>query len=797
MSHVTFGSFRLDRSMHRLQRGADIIPLRPKTFAVLEYLLARPGRLVTKDEILTAVWPDTAVSDTVLKVCVREVREALGDDPDAPRYIETAHRLGYRFIGLVSSTNLPSPISSLVGRQAEIDEISRRFDTSRLVTLVGAGGSGKSRLAIEVARSTRDDFADGVWWVDLAPVGDERFVVQAAALAFGIRDQPGESLALLLARFLSTREMLLVVDNCEHVIGAAGDLLQSLLHRAPRLRILATSREPFKTAGECICPVSPLSVPAVNVTQHAARQYDAVKLFEERARAASASFTLSDANCDAVASICRRLDGMPLAIELAAARVSALPVEQIATRLDTCFRLLTTPRRAELPRHETLRAAIDWSYDLLTTAERRLLRHLSVFVDSFTLEAVEYVSAAPDDRDSDIVETMSRLIDKSLVFVSDSGPNGAWRYRLLETVRQYAEEKLSAEDDASAVSTRHRDYYARLVDDAESTINTSDRQAVLGALDREHANVRVAIERALHGEAYADVARMTGALFWFWFHRGLWREGRTLLQAVLDRVRDATPSHARLLLGDGVLAWAQGDQDDAGRRLEECITIARAIDDRSTMVQALHFLAMVRLAAGRSLEGREPAEEAVRIARGSNDPFGLALALASYGVLLLQLGELGEARAILEESVERGRAMRDAWAVALPLRNLAIMASRLGQFERARQRLEESLEGLAALGEKWFLSRSIETLAEVLAWQGQFERAAHLFGAAESLRDAVGAPVLAFYRTDYDEALARTRQALGTAAFQHGWSQGRRMLPDAAVAYALARNNHQEQSRAG
>ena len=328
MPQVSFGPFRLDSAERRLHSGATVIPLRPKTFAVLDYLVARAGRLVTKEQLLAAVWPDTAITDTVLKVCVREIREALGDDPEHARYVETAHRLGYRFVGQVSITNLPAPVSSLVGRRREIEDIARTLDGSRLVTLVGAGGSGKSRLALEAAAALRDRFEDGVWWVDLSSLNDPAFVPQAAAVALGVRDQPGELLTAVLARYVSTREMLLAVDNCEHLLAASAALLQTLMRTGPRLRVLATSREPLNTDGERVYLVPALSVPvsASVLTASQALEYDAIRLFDERARAVLPSFVLSEGNCGTVVEICRHLDGLPLAIELAAARVPAVPI---------------------------------------------------------------------------------------------------------------------------------------------------------------------------------------------------------------------------------------------------------------------------------------------------------------------------------------------------------------------------------------------------------------------------------------------------------------------------------------
>ena len=578
--HVTFGPFRLDRVNRSLHRGASVIPLRPKAFAVLDYLVTRAGRLVTKEQLLAAVWPNTAVTDTVLKVCVREIRDVLGDDPDVPRFVETAHRLGYRFIGQTSHTNLPATLSSLVGRQREILEITQMLDVSRLLTLVGPGGSGKSRLALEVARSVGEKFDDGVWWIDLAPLGGECFVPQAVAAALGVREQPGHDLTQTLARFLASRELLLVVDNCEHVIAASACLLRDLLHAAPRLRILATSREPLRSEGEQLWLVPPLSFPETNeaLTPVHALQYEAVRLFDERARAALPSFVLSAANCQAVIEACRRLDGMPLAIELAASRVRALSAEQIAARLDDCFRVLSGGHRTELPRHQTLRAAIDWSYDLLTETERGMLRRLSVFVDSFTLEAAEEVASGLETDGADVVDIMSHLIDKSLVLVTDR--QGAYlRYRLLETVRQYANQKLLAADDASRASMQHAEHYLRFAEAIEPSINTSARQARLRVLEREHSNIRIALERLSRAAVHDRASRLASALFWFWFHRGNWGEGRAFLGAAIQG--DDRPTHfrARALLGDGVLAWTVGDLAAAGPRLEESAALGRAVED--------------------------------------------------------------------------------------------------------------------------------------------------------------------------------------------------------------------------
>ena len=376
------------------------------------------------------------------------------------------------------------------------------------------------------------------------------------------------------------------------------------------------------------------------------------------------------------------------------------------------------------------------------------------------------------------------MIDKSLVHVTDREGTHL-RYRLLETVRQYTYQKLLAAEDAAPALAQHADHYMRLAEGIASGLNTSARPTWLAVLEREHANLRIALERPSGDGARDRASRLASALFWFWFHRGHWREGRTFLSAAIDRDQRPTPSRARALLGDGVLAWTEGDMGAAGPRLEEAAALGRTIDDLPTAAHALHFLAMVRLGEGDTAAGCSLGEQAVALARQAGDAFCLTLALASHGVVLVALERYDDARAALEESVARGRKDGDAWVVALPLRNLAIMAYRQQDYDSARTLLEESLRGLRAVGEKWFLSRSMETLGEVMTAAGESERAAHLFGAAETLREAVGASVLAFYRADYERAIGLARTALGQERFESCWTAGRALSPDEAVAYAL------------
>lgn len=786
--HVLFGPFRLETANQRLYRGEAAIPLRPKSFAVLEYLVARPGRLVKKHELLDAVWPETAVVDVVLKVCVQELREALGDDPKQPRYIETAHRLGYRFIGEVSANNLPMRLTSFVGREREITEVGRLFETTRLLTLTGAGGAGKTRLAHEVARGLVEAFEDGVWWSELGPLSDSTLVPQTVAVTLGVREQPGRALTATLVEYLRPKTLVLVLDNCEHLVEACAGLADTLLRACPQLKVLATSREALSLEGETVWSVPPLTVPDPQRPPplDELMAYEAVRLFVERARLAQPRFTPTGENAQALVQVCWRLDGMPLAIELAAPRVKVLSLEQIAARLDDRFRLLTAGSRTDLPRHQTLRATIEWSCNLLSEHERALLNRLSVFAGGWTLEAAEAICAGRGIEKCDVLDLLSHLVGKSLVVFSEVGQ--AARYRLLETMRQYGRERLGASDEEPAVGREHAAYFLTLTETIEPKINTTERARCLSLLDDEHANVRAALRwSADTGDGETEL-RLCYALFWFWFHRGYWSEGRRWFRDALERSagEGRTRGRGRAMAYDGMLGWIMGGHPTALARLSESASIHRDVGDRLDLARALRFL-MLEVAPVEPTQARQMGEESVAIFREEgHKTFDLAVTIANLGVVVFLQRDYPAARSYFEESIALCRELEDDWALALPLRHLGITAFRQGDLDQAASHLRESLTVLRNLNEKWFIARGLEGLAAVLCAQGSYERAVRLFGAGEALREAVGALIMAAYREDYDRAVEAARAALGDESFRAAWAEGRAMTPDQAIACALA-----------
>ncbi len=687
--------------------------------------------------------------------------------------------------------NLPAARISFVGRERERAEVKRALSMTRLLTLTGAGGSGKTRLAVEVARDLVGAYPDGVWLVELAPLSDPALVPQAVARTLEVREQPDVPLAATLVDALRRKQMLLVLDNCEHLIDACARLMDTLLGSGSRSRVLATSREALGVAGEANWPVPSLTVPAACDLPaiESLTRYEAVYLFVDRARSKLAAFHLTPQNARAVAEVCKKLDGIPLAIELAAARVTVLAVEQIAEKLEDPLKLLTAGGRTAPPRHRTLRATLEWSYDLLSEQERALFDRLSVFAGGWTLDAAEAVGAGHGVRAADVLELLSRLVDKSLVVAQER--DGEARYRLLETVRQYGREKLLESGEAETARRHHASFFLTLAEEVEPKINGADRGAWLAYLEAEHDNLRAALRwSAETGEAETGL-RLAGALWQFWFHRGYGSEARGWLEGALGRAESAgasarTVARAKALTGAGTMAWEQGDRAAARSQLEESVSLWRELEDEQGLALALQLLSVEMLSHGEHAVARSLAEESVAMfQRMETDAFGLAISLAALGIIVVSQGDYAPGSSLLEESIAISREAGDDWALSLPLRNLAVAAFKQGDYDRAAVLLEESLIVLRDLGEKQFITRSLDYLAAVASVQGAHARVARLFGAGEALRGAVGASVLPFYRADYERGVDAARAGLDEQSFAEAWARGRAMTLEEAVGYAL------------
>ncbi|MGI8826159.1 MAG: ATP-binding protein [Chloroflexota bacterium] len=491
--------------------------------------------------------------------------------------------------------NLPAEVASFVGRERELAEIKRILRRTRLLTLTGAGGSGKTRIALRVSADMVQSFPDGVWLAQLAPVADSALVPRTVAAALGVHGIPGKSLLATLTIALASRRLLLVLDNCEHVVGTTARLVEALLHACPYLRILTTSREPLRIPGEVMWRAPSLAVPEVGVhlSPEALAQVEAVALFLDRARARQPDFTLTNDNAPAVAAICRQLAGLPLGIELAAAQMGSLAPEQIATRLDDALRLLGGGSRV-LPRQETLRATLDWSYALLSEAERAVFRRLAVFAGGFDMDAAEGVCSGEGIERAGVLALLVALVEKSLV--EPQVQRREARYRLLEPVRQYALACLSAEGEADEVQRRHAHFFLEMAEAAEPSLMSGERAAAMERLATDEDNLRTALawsRRATEGTDRETGLRLAGALMWFWNFRGEVNEGLEWLEASLAKGQEAAPAvRARALYAACELAWLAGKNDLALARAEESEALWRALGNKRWLAYTLQSLPM-------------------------------------------------------------------------------------------------------------------------------------------------------------------------------------------------------------
>jgi len=671
----------------------------------------------------------------------------------------------------------PVALTPFIGRDDEVDALRRLLDNTRLITLTGAGGSGKTRLAAEVAHRVSSRFGDGVAWVELAPLADPELLPTYLLDVIGIELGARAPMAALLDT-LRERHLLLVLDNCEHLVEACATLAEDVLRACPRVHVLATSREALSVGGERAWLVPGLALPSGNDDVRAAPESPSIRLFVDRAQAALASFRLTAANVPAVAEICRRLDGLPLAIELAAARVRALPPEEIASRLNDSFRVLSSGSRTAVPRHRTLREAIEWSYNLLDERERALLQRLSMFAGDFTLHAAESVAADADLDAADVLDTLGALVDKSLVVMRES--EGSARFQLLETIRQFAADRLKESGTYHRVCNRHARAYMQLVADAAPHLITRNRPQWVPRLHRELDNIRVALActREHDPDSYL---RLAGNLGWFWYSSGLWSEGRRWMEsAIALPAGDDVRARAAVLLGAGVLASLQGDTANAILWLNESAQSHRAVNDVSGESYALAYLG---IAYGQRGDERAvaPLQQALHWFRTASDLYGIRLCLVVLATYHVVTGEGAVARALGEEAVVVARDYGLDRELAIALQVLAGVRLHLGEQEDAADLLRESVAALRRDPSLYWQARALQLMALVHFRSNETERGAYLMGASEAVREMIGAAPFTADRQQVEPALVAARQSLGDAAFDAAWRAGRAEPLDALL----------------
>jgi non-specific serine/threonine protein kinase len=637
--------------------------------------------------------------------------------------------------------HLPPVLSSFVGRQAELEMVVRLLagDGVRLLTLTGPGGSGKTRLALRAAEAARADFPDGVWLVELAALADPALVPQAVAAALGVGEEAGRPLFATLAAALGDRRALLVLDNCEHLIDACAWLAEALLRACPDLGILATSRAPLGVTGEVVRCVPSLGVvPADHLpTVEAVGASEAAQLFVERAAAAQPAFALTPATAPLVAQLCRRLDGLPLALELAAARLRVLSLEQLVQRLDDRFHLLAGGSRTALPRQRTLRATLDWSHDLLGGPQRVLLRRLSVFAGSWTLAAAEAVGAGDGIAPGEVLDLLAALVDQSLVQVDTRASEG--RYGLLETVRQYALERLREAGEEAAVRDRHLAWCLALVEQAEPRLTGPEQADWLARLEAEHDTLRAALAWAAESGAVERGSRLASGLWRFWFMRGRLGEGLQWLEAVIahgDGI--AAAARAKALTGAGWLARRRGEAARATTWYEASLALYRELDDKRAIAEALNDLAMTLAEQRDYARAAALHEESLALCRELDERRGSAVALTNLGRVMNDRGEYARAVALHEEALALFRELGDTANIAYVLENLPVSLTEQGDYARALALLDECLALRRALGDHVGVAMALLNMGRVACYQRDYARSTALLEESLALRRALG-----------------------------------------------------------
>lgn len=687
--------------------------------------------------------------------------------------------------------NLPIQLTSFIGREREKAEVHKILSTSRLLTLTGAGGAGKTRLALQVAAEVLEDFSDGVWFVEFASLSDSALVPHAVATAVNLQEQPGRPIFATLSGALRSKHLLLVLDNCEHLVAACARLSEGLLQACASLRILATSREALRVAGEVAWRVPSLSLPDSrdqSALNHFA-DYEAVRLFIERAAASRPGPTLTKHTIHAIVQICRQLDGIPLAIELAAALVSVLTVEQIASRLDDRFRILTGGSRTALPRHQTLGAAIDWSYNLLPEDERTLLQRMSVFAGGWTLEASEAVCSGDAIETADILGLLGHLVAKSMVVMETQ--DGEARYRLFETIRQYAQERLLEKGEASKMAERHRDWYLRLAEQAQSG-RQGPQAAWLTRLEAEHDNLRAALEWSVSKGDVSSGLRLAAALGEFWYVHGHFTEGRRWLQSMLSRSRGASAAtRAKALVGAASLAFRQSDYESSTALCQESLALFREVGDLSGMGGAHRMLGMIAMNKGDYAHANILMAESLALCRQAGDKRRMAIALNTIGEVARCQGDYTAARASYDASLALHREVGNKWGRAIALGNLGHVALYEHDIRQAAHLFREALVLARELMYRPGIAEYLAGLGAVAVEEGGLERAARLLGAAEALLGILGTQPSPPDLTEKERAIATVRAALGDSAFDAAGAEGKAMPVERVIEYALGEDDAQ------
>lgn len=730
--------------------------------------------------------------------CQRILMEELGVDPEK----ETSAL--YEWIKQTPSeanpleariTNLPISLTSFVGRKRELSDVKQKLSSARLLTLTGSGGSGKTRLALQAGTELLDSFKDGVWWVDLTTQTDKSLVPYSISRSLGVYEVPNQSLEETLAHFLHSKHLLLIIDNCEHLIEPCAHIIHFLSEQCSQLTVLATSRESLNVAGEQTWQVPTLSLPDPQqiFLIDLLLDYEGIRLFVERARTANSDFILSEQNASFVTQICSRLDGLPLAIELAAARTNLLTPEQIATRLDDRFRLLISGSRTAPLRHQTLQATMDWSYDLLNHKEQRLFRSLAVFSGSWDLDAIETICSSTGHLEkSEILDMFSSLMDKSLV-IKEEAQNGRSRYRLLKTIRQYALEALTNSYESPEVQIHHLNYYLKLVESAKPHLGffLPDEEMLkwLGILIPEHDNLRAAITFCEANPSYAEAGlKMTGNLHWYFLLHNRLSEGRDWIDKLQAKGTTLSSTvRAQAYLTSGFLACWQGDFASAHPKLEASLKLFEEINDGAGTAFSLHGLGFAANGLGEHAKAGQYFGRCLQKAREIGDKWIISIALHFIAIGTSFQDNYELARSQFEECISL---MKDGYGTAQGIAFSEFHIGRIarihGDFASAWKHHATGLELFVRMGDKRGIGYSLFGFACLAHAQEEPQRAARLFGAADALREELGALLETVLQIEYGQTYSVVREMLGEEDFASIWAEGYELHLEQAIQFALS-----------
>ncbi len=789
-----FNDFEVDADRRLLFKEGNVVNLNPKAFDLLLVLIENRGKIVTKDELLETVWAGQFVEENNLTVHISALRKILGERKNEHQFIVTIPGKGYKFIGgetslVAVSQTFDSTVKNvggdegIIGREAEIAEIKailRRPDKCWL-TLTGAGGSGKTTLARTVADQMPTEFADGVFFVELAAVNQPELFIATLAKTLHIEESSAKSLLENVKDFLQNRRILLVLDNFEQLLVAA-NLLKEIYDFAAHLKIIVTSRAPLHLKPEREKLVVPLAVPPnANLSAKQLSAFSAVELFIARAQAARASFGLNEENAPFVAVICQRLDGLPLAVELAAVRVKLLSPEAIATRLENSLKLLTGGAKELSERQRTMRGAIQWSYDLLDENEQYLFRRLAVFAGGFTVEAAETVVAnEPNQLTTDyrsptsVLDLLSSLIDNNLL-VSKEQSDGEVRLQMLEVIREFALECLETSGEIEHLRRAHADYFLLLAEEAETFLESERSIEWFEKLEMEHDNLRSALSWSLKNDG-ETAARIAAALRHFWLNHSHLSEGSSWSKAALQATENSvSKARSNLLLSNGVFLRTQGDLPAAQKFYEKTLAESRQLNDLLQIVKANHGLAAIAVLQKDFSSAQAFIEESLKLSRDLNDEMQTAYSLASLGDLEMSRENLSAARPLLEECLKLSKKLVHNKLLTVTYFNLGTIDYLENLYETAAFNFTESLRIALEMNNKTIISCALDGFAALAVKSGNVTQSAKLSGAAESLRESIGyqiEPAEEIFRAKY---LLKTRAALSLQDFTKAYEAGRRL----------------------